>query len=302
MKKPKKVLTKIIVGTVSSSILIASCKVGDYNLDGNKYGPMADNNPEGVRLLDVSESNLSDEFLKKIKAISSIVEEVLSDRNAAKQFCDSPELYLAAKEEALSIVLTDEDKRVLRAFSDEDIIEAVKSNDMAEFLRIGRERGYIGLVTTRSPEEIRSIFRSEQDYKEFMMALEEGGGPTTRAAGVGLVVVAVAAAAIYAAVETMAAVQVGVVYHVGFWTKTAGPTGESQAASSLVMDREPVLKLWMDNNGTVEADVFYREIIDSQVDSMFEIARETYPNIDEDMFKNIVRSNLETYYGFNKTK
>ena len=50
MKEPKKVITKIIVGTVSSSILIASCNVGNYNLDDNKYGPMADNNPEGCLL------------------------------------------------------------------------------------------------------------------------------------------------------------------------------------------------------------------------------------------------------------
>lgn len=59
MKKPKTIVTKVVLGTVTSSILVASCSK-EYNFEDNIYGGFAENTAtKGMVMLDITKSNLS---------------------------------------------------------------------------------------------------------------------------------------------------------------------------------------------------------------------------------------------------
>lgn len=73
MKTPKPIVVKSVSGAVAASILVSSCLPG-YDFDDSYYGPHADNLTHGESFFELSESNLSEEFFHKLKAIQQIVE------------------------------------------------------------------------------------------------------------------------------------------------------------------------------------------------------------------------------------
>ena len=79
MKTPKPIVVKSVSGAVAASILVSSCLPG-YDFDDSYYGPHADNLTHGESFFELSESNLSEEFFHKLKAIQQIVETVLIDK------------------------------------------------------------------------------------------------------------------------------------------------------------------------------------------------------------------------------
>ena len=87
MKTPKPIVVKSVSGAVAASILVSSCLPG-YDFDDSYYGPHADNLTHGESFFELSESNLSEEFFHKLKAIQQIVETVLIDKKEARQFAN----------------------------------------------------------------------------------------------------------------------------------------------------------------------------------------------------------------------
>lgn len=335
MKKPNVIVTKVVSGTVATSILISSCNIVEYNLDNSVYGSFAPNGTKGVALIDISDTNLSADVVEKIKAISQIVNEIINNPNAAKSFAENPSIYLHGKELDFKINLSHEEKRLLMAFADKDMMNAIKEEDFESFLRIGKERGYIGVIGNRTKEDLRSLFKSEEEYNKFMESIEgsgtvlygapgapggsgmpgggnTGGGntggdnsgdenpgqPGPVVAGVAFVV-AVAGAIVYVGVESIGIAQVGVYLHVG----VVGPPGEVGVPGQRSMplnNREPVIKLWYDNNQPVEISDFYNEMIDEQIDVLTESVMKHYPEVDEYTLRGMLRTTLEGYYGLRK--
>ena len=104
MKTPKPIVVKSVSGAVAASILVSSCLPG-YDFDDSYYGPHADNLTHGESFFELSESNLSEEFFHKLKAIQQIVETVLIDKKEARQFANNPTEYVASKEIHLSMAI-----------------------------------------------------------------------------------------------------------------------------------------------------------------------------------------------------
>ena len=224
MKTPKPIVVKSVSGAVAASILVSSCLPG-YDFDDSYYGPHADNLTHGESFFELSESNLSEEFFHKLKAIQQIVETVLIDKKEARQFANNPTEYVASKEIHFNVVLHEAERRLLFAFADDDILKAVKMKNI----------------------------KTDEDYEEFMHLIEnlDGYNPTTRAvAGVPVVVVAgalifVGAAVIYAAAAgitvgagTVAAYETGVAVNQAVYVNS-----ETSVRSSAMEVNEPVLRI-----------------------------------------------------------
>ena len=312
MKTPKPIVVKSVSGAVAASILVSSCLPG-YDFDDSYYGPHADNLTHGESFFELSESNLSEEFFHKLKAIQQIVETVLIDKKEARQFANNPTEYVASKEIHFNVVLHEAERRLLFAFADDDILKAVKMKNIETFLALCSEKGYIGVINEENkPENIRAMFKTDEDYEEFMHLIEnlDGYNPTTRAvAGVPVVVVAgalifVGAAVIYAAAAgitvgagTVAAYETGVAVNQAVYVNS-----ETSVRSSAMEVNEPVLRIWTENNGLISSDAFYTEMIDKQVNLLMELIEKEFPiSVSAlDAVRDILKFQLEGYYGLRK--
>jgi len=312
MKTPKPIVVKSVAGAVTASILISSCSKG-YNFDDSYYGPHADNLTRGESFFNLNESNLSEEFLHKLKAIHQIIETVVVDKKEARRFANNPDEYVASKELHFNVVLHEAERRLLFAFADDDILKAVKTKDIETFLSLCSERGYIGVINEyNKPENIRAMFKSDEDHEAFMHLIEnlDGYNPTTRAvAGIPVAVVAGAvffmgAAVIYAAaagvtvgVGTVAAYETGVAVNTSVYTNS-----ETRSRSSAMSVNEPVLRIWTENNGMISSDVFYAEMIDKQANLIMELIEKEFaisPSA-SDAVRDVLRIQLEGNYGLRK--
>lgn len=212
-----------------------------------------------------------------------------------------------------NIILHEAERRLLFAFADDDILNAVKTKDIETFLSLCSERGYIGIINEHNkPENIRAMFKTDEDHKTFMHLIGnlDGYNPATRAvAGVTVTIVAgavffVGAAVIYAAAAgitvgagTVAAYETGIAVNQAIYTNS-----ETSIRSSAMDVYEPVLRIWTENNGMIGNDVFYSEMIDKQANLLMELIEKEFPTSASasDAIRDILKIQLEGYYGLRK--
>ena len=313
MKKPKPIVVKSVAGTVAASVLASSCS-SDFNFEDSYYGPHADNLTRGVSLIDLNESNLSEDFLYRLNAIQQIINTVLTDKKEARKFAKNPEEYVASKELHFNFSLDESELNLLLAFSDDDILEAVKRNDVEAFLSLCSERGYIGVVNELNrPIDVHSMFKNDEEYESFMKLINsiDGINSSARSAVAGVTFLAVAgvvvylgAGLLYGAVSAVTAAVNGFVYYdIGVTTtESVYTSSEVSSQRSTIGEREQVLRIWTENNGLITSDVFYAELIDKQVNMYVEIIEKEFPLSLEasDAIRNILKIQLEGYYGLRK--
>lgn len=253
------------------------------------------------------------ELAKVIDKVSTIVQEILTEKRLACAFSENPDTYLQAKEVFYKITLSDKERAILKAFSDEDIIEAVRKNDVGSFLQLAKEKGYIGSIQTSKDDmdRLRNLFKSDKDYNDFTKSLnlasiadgeyeviETAVFPAVAAVVLAVAAVIYAGAATITVAEVAAAVQAGAVYHVSTYTQTSATGVESTSLRrSSINDKEAVLRIWSDNNGPMAVSDFYSGIIDSQIEYLVTLVKEQFPDVDVITISKILKNNLEGYYG-----
>lgn len=291
---------KRVLSTTGVALLISSCDQG-HDFSDSLYGSFAENpSSKGISLLDINNSNLSEDFFAKIQCVNSIVENLLSNKNEVELFARDPSSYLVSKQLHFKITLSESEKNMLLAFSDEKVIEAVKENDIETFLRICNDNGYIGVFDSDTTNNnVRSMFKTDEDYDDFMsMICTKGNGEiSSRVVGVLAIPVAVVAY-MYLGAVTMAGVGLGAAVYAGVELWGPSVSGESTTRSYEEINfKEPVIKIWTDNNGQIKSDVFYSEVIDRQIHSVSELLEKEFPSMDVDQACEILRIQLEGYYG-----
>lgn len=318
MKTPKPIVVKSVAGTVAASVLVSSCS-SEFNFDDSYYGSHADNLTRGVSFIDINESNLSAEFLYRLNAIQQIIETVLTDKKEARRFAKNPEEYVDSKELHFNLSLDEAERRLLLAFSDNDILDAVKERNIERFLSLCSGKGYIGIINEYSkPIDVRSMFKDDEEYESFMKLVEDIDGiqPSTRAlpgvtvvavAGyffyLGAVVLYAAAGAVTAAIDLLVGMNSGVAVNEAVATnENIYVNSETNSLRSTLNEREQVLKIWTENNGLVACDAFYVELIEKQANMFVEIfEKELLLSSDtSDAVRNILKIQLEGYYGLRK--
>jgi len=314
MKKKKPIVIKSITTAVSAGILASSCTNG-YSFIDSFYGPHADNTIEGISILNINESNLSDEFINKLKLIQRIVNTVVYNKKEARTFADNPHDYLATKEIDFDIELSDAEKRLLLALADKDIFRAVKSKNIEYFWSLCSERGYIGIINEYNmPKNIRAMFKTDEDYDTFMNLIDsiDNYYPTTKSGVVGVPVAVVAGAVVYmgaailyaaalyvtVGIEGLVAIDVGFAVNESVYVNSE----RSERRSEIESITEPVIRIWTDNNGLISSSAFYSELIDKQTDLFMELVERELANSSFSMeaIRNIIKIQFEGYYGLRK--
>lgn len=311
MKTPPPFITKSVAAATAAGVLLPSC-VG-YNFDDSYYGPHADNLPQGHSFYSLGDSNLSEEFINRLNAIQQIVNTIIADGNEARLFAENPDEYLASKESHFNITLLDPEKKLLFAISDEDVLNAIRTNDIHSFLSLCNERGYLGIINEyNKPDHFRSYFKTDKDYEEFIEFVKYVGGDIaqTRSALAGVVALLVAGVAIFMGAAVVYAAEVFVVGHmdvmaaqqVVVWTEGMDDEEVDEEVANETMElfvNEPTLRLWTQNNGLISSDVFYSEMIDKQLNMFMEIIEQDVVMDPDtaDAVRQILRIQLEGYYG-----
>lgn len=312
MKKPKPIIVKSVASTVSASILITSCS-SEFNFEDSYYGAHTENLTRGVSLIELNESNLSEEFLYKLNVIQQIIDIVLTDKKEAKNFAENPDSFVSSKELNFNISLYEAERKLLLAFADDDILRAVKEKDIETFLSLCSERGYIGIINEYNrPENVRSMFKSDEEYESFMQLMEnlEGSNYSTRAVA-GVPVLVVAGAAVY--MGAVAIYAAGAAITVGYATLVAAETGiavnesiyvnsEVSRQRGLIGESEQTLRIWTENNGIIAEDAFYTELIDKQTNLFMEVIEKEFviPSSTSETIRHLLKIQLEGYYGLRR--
>jgi hypothetical protein len=300
MKKLNPKFSKAVLGTVAASITVSSCYNG-HIFDDSLYGEFAENSTtKGLSVIDIRNSNLSDEFIRRSNIINDIINNILSNRSELVQFTNDQEKYLLSKELELNIELADYEKKLLIAFNDDEVIRAVKENNIESFLRICKEKEYIGVVNEKiKSEDLQAMFKTEEDYDNFLKMIDaeiDDDGYIVQVVGV-VALPVVVVAYMYLGAVTIAGVAVAAYAAAAL----SGPSvnGERSISShiSKLLENEPVLRIWTDNNGVINSDVFYSEVIDKQVYSFREFIEKAFPETRFNKAIEIFRIQLEGYYG-----
>lgn len=139
MKKPNKHITRIVVWTVSSSILTSSCiNMVPEPPCVNKVDKLDD---MGLPAINVS---LTTEQADYFSYISDLANKIISDRKFAKEFNKTPTKYLKSRFIDIDTEIADDAlMRITTALAYDDIAEAIANNDIKQYLRLMHKKGLL---------------------------------------------------------------------------------------------------------------------------------------------------------------
>lgn len=289
MRKPNKHLTRLVVWTISGSLLSSSCTgyMQDYDQELTTQ-KLADIGCAAIKV------EMSDDQLSYYNYLSEIANKILTDREFAKEFVHNPETYLRSRSVDSEIVIADDDlMRLTTALSDDDIAEAINNNDIKQYLKLMHKKGFLDNTSNDyanllSLDEKRELLRSIgidniTDQKIQTMAIAAvvfffyiaviavsyaGAAYTAVAAvnvGVGLTVVA---AAVKTKVSGAQRIQISKNFDV--WTLSATSDG-----TQIILDNEEITK-----------------VVDEAVEAYKEIFVEEAKLINSEKLKQTINLNL----------
>lgn len=271
MKKPNKHLTRIVIWTVSGSILTSSC----VNLVPE---PTSDNSVEqladmGIPAINVS---LTTEQADYFNYITDLAHRLISDRKFAKDFNKTPSKYLKSRSNDVGVEIADDAlMRITTALADDDIAEAITNNDIKQYLRLMHQKGllentandYANLLTIDEKKQIlQSLGVTDIDDQELQqMAI----AAVVFLFYVAVIAVSYAGAAYTAVAAVNLAIGVTVVYSAAASTKTK-VSGSSHLQISQNFD---VYMLSKDGDKEIAFD---NEELTKLVDDAIDVYKELY--------------------------
>lgn len=141
MKKPNKQITRLVIWTVSGSLLTSSC------VNVIPEPPSIQMEQElsdiGIPAIPV---NLSDEQSEYFNYISELAQKIISDRNFAKEFNANPQKYLKSRSSDVNLDITISDDALMRittALADDEIAEAIEKQDIKQYIRLMHNKGLL---------------------------------------------------------------------------------------------------------------------------------------------------------------
>lgn len=309
--------------TLISSLLLSSCsgylQDEGYNSAGNMYGDFAPNMTRGDVVMDISGSNLNDNFVEHMANVTMLIDDIIANRLHAMQFLRDPAKYISDKKYNLRFDFSEEEMQFLKAFTDIEVLMAINDHDFEKFIEVCKRKRYIGLnLTNLKPmSSIRPYFKTETDFQQYMTTIgvdDERQIVPNCFVIAGAVCYIAGAVFIYGAVVTIAAFWVGVDTGVGVtgYFKKAYDWLRSEAFST-----SNVIRLWTNEAGELEHNILYDRLVSEQTNEITAIINadldkpiivdgktvtldpatiEATAKFNED----IVKANLEGYYGLRK--
>ena len=203
----------------------------------------ATNNDLGNNLMDLYSSNLSEVFFAEMRCVENIINELLSNTNSLKQLLLNPTDFYSEREITCEIKLSPDQKKLLTAFADDDVIKHVKSNNVKDFVKTCIEKGYVNqhIYNRVNINDIKKYFKTEKDFDEFV---KKYGNNDVKSAFVLLVPVLVAGVVV--GLYIAGAITMVVFASTAVWEVAV--IGKKQI-KELFRDGnyDPIVRLWYDN-------------------------------------------------------
>lgn len=180
-------------------------------------------------------------FFKEYECIENIITEITTNKNSANLLLNSPDVFYKNKEILFDITLSSEQKRMLMAFIDDDVIRAISDNDVKNFIDICYKKGYANKIHVNT-NDIKKYFKTEADYNLF---ISNYGQNIEKFSGVILL-------PFFAGAAWVVIYLAGVLTITAFFLTVATEgvvIGTSHLKEILRESRNnPIIRLWMDNN------------------------------------------------------
>lgn len=141
MKRPNKHITRLVIWTVSGSLVTNSC----INVfpDSHLFQIEQELPDIGIPAISV---NLTDEQSEYFNYVSELTQKLISDRNFAKDFNSNPERFLMSRSNDYTsdiIILDDALMRITTALADDEIAKAIESKDIKQYIRLMYNKGLL---------------------------------------------------------------------------------------------------------------------------------------------------------------
>lgn len=141
MKRPNKHITRLVIWTVSGSLVTNSC----INVfpDSHLFQIEQELPDIGIPAISV---NLTDEQSEYFNYVSELTQKLISDRNFAKDFNSNPERFLMSRsndDTSDIIILDDALMRITTALADDEIAKAIESKDIKQYIRLMHNKGLL---------------------------------------------------------------------------------------------------------------------------------------------------------------
>lgn len=141
MHTPNKHFTRIVVWSLTGSILTNSCTNSASFLEEHDAQNMIENKKERNTCIKVK---LSSEDAKYVQYLSTLADRLIKDPQFAKEMLNTPKHFLKTRANSCyETVLDAEVEGVISAFADEQVATAIKEQDIAGYLQLMHERGYL---------------------------------------------------------------------------------------------------------------------------------------------------------------
>lgn len=292
MKKPNKYVTRLVIWSVSSSILTSSCtNVGtDTTLHIEELQQLHDKGNPAIRI------PLSKEQIDYYNYIADLAQRLISDKEFAKEFNKDPSIFLQTRASANEVQIADDAlMRITKALADDDIAEAIAKNDIKRYIRLMHQKGLLD-NTANEYGRLLSVEEKKQLLESLGVTDIDEHQLQTLAIGAVVFIIYIAVIAVSyaaAAYTAVAAVNLGVgatvVYAVAAATNTkVGVSGSSQLSRNL----EVYMLAENCNKKITINDMELASVIDDALEVYKEIYIEETNAIDLQKLKSTINLNL----------
>lgn len=294
----KSKLSKILIGSLSGTVLLESCTNGYYlNYEVDEINETLSKSTTAInnKALPIN-VQFTDEQREYLIFLQTLAQDILSDPTIAKSFISNPPAYIHSKGFACENITIDSKlAQIILALADDEICKAIESGNISQYLNLLKEKG---LIDTISVTELNQL----KDYSSYLNKAMEMPGTdqeivsffafaTAVLVGVALVVWAVAIEHVAAANAVAAATVVS--WKVGVVTSGSSTKNHSDALMST-----KVMKIWnlksQDPNSTyLVADQFTSKTVDSLIEHFNKNMPGLYNQTDLAILRNAIIANIQ---------
>ena len=296
----KNKLKKIVVGTLSGTILLESCTNGYYlNYDVEDINEVISKTSDSFNSTALPINVQFEEGqLKYLLFIQNLAQDIISDSNVAKLFIEDPDKYLSDKGfDKENFNIDSKLTQIILGLADEEICNAITSGNIARYISLLKNKG---LIDNISINELNSL----KDYSiNINNALGLNGNQQELASAF-----AFAAAVLVGAIAVVWVVVVehfGAANAVGALTAIAWKVGAITSGNKITNISDNIMstrafQIW--NLKSQDPDTTYLvadELTANTVDSLIEYFKthmpDLYNNTDLQILRNAIIANIQKF-------
>ena len=275
--KKKNLLNKMALGLAVVTPVSTSCTndgTNDTLLSSNQLSE------EGAIAINLTMSKEDYEYLNLLEKLSV---DIVNNPLVAKQFAKDPQVFLEQYGYKGKVALDEDMLRLILALGDDEINQAVNSNDIATAVKLMEKKGLF-----KNLNNTKLHFSKEQKkYILDQLGINHDDEIVSTAVAV-VPVYAIAIAISQAAVVYNAAAAINVYAWVEVWGTTA--------VENDITDNELVLKLWSlkddEKNTYIAADIHVNNQVDKIIATIKEHDPEVFKHISQQDMKELIKYNI----------